>query len=88
MSSNVGADSNPSDYNTSFVEETLKNDPDVGKAADFSNSGGETKQAKTQGKALYASFFKDNHILDDKSKLEYIPPEKGEFVVHLMRLIW
>lgn len=48
MSSNVGADSNPSDCETSFVEEKAKNYPDVGKVADISNSGGESKQAKTQ----------------------------------------
>lgn len=65
----------------------MKNDPDVGKAADFSNSGGETKQAKTQGKAPYASFFKDNHIPPINRNLNIYLLRKENLLSILMRLI-
>lgn len=80
---NIGAVHNPSDCETSFVDETKMNSWENGKAPESSKQGGEKKgSVNSPGKDIYTSFFRDNRIPEDKSKLEFIQPGDGEFVVH------
>lgn len=79
-SKNGGEESNPCDYETSFVEETQN--VDNGKEAGSLHHGEKRSgQQYFRTKSHMPAFF-ENHIPFDKSKLEYIPPEEGEFVVH------
>lgn len=41
--------------------------------------GKRKRLATSQGKAPYASFFRDNRTPENKSKLEFIQPADGEF---------